>query len=116
MRDFQNFITLIKGPEGYFASQTGSPKTDYRSFPSSQKQHWIESRRENFKKEILNFRKKYDEDNEVLLESHHDQFNETATFESVEMFVQEFEISKFSDDDKDFVADLSKFIKIKNCK
>jgi len=62
----------------------------------------------------LNFLKKYDEDNEVLLESH--KFNETATFENVEMFVKEFEISKFSDDDKDFVADLSKFIKIKNCK
>jgi len=43
-----------------------------------------------------------------------DKLNETATFENVEIFVKQLEVSKFSDDDKDFVADLSKCIKIKN--
>ena len=62
----------------------------------------------------MNFLKKYDKENVVKQEWCNGKFSEMRTFENIEFFMEKFEDPKFSEDDKDFVADLSKFIKIVN--
>ena len=71
----------------------------------------MQSRRANFEKQMLIFLEKYDDENKVQRKTYRAEYSETGTFENLKIFVKDFEVSKFYEDDKDFVSDLSKCIK-----